>query len=64
MNEHQVRGWWGELRGRAKVALGDLLHDSSTRVEGTSDQLYGRMQRGYGDAKQAIQRGWRRMRRP
>ena len=64
MNEHQVRGWWGELRGRAKVAIGDLFDDPATRVEGTNDQLYGRMQRGYGNAKQAIQRGWWRMRRP
>ena len=64
MNEHQLRGFWNQLRGRTKVALGDLFDDAPTRVEGTSDQLYGRLQRSYGDARQALARGLNRMRRP
>lgn len=64
MNEHQLRGFWNQLRGRTKVVFGDLFDHSPTRVEGTTDQLYGRLQRTYGDARQAIARGFHRMRRP
>ena len=64
MNQDQIRGLWGQLKGRAKIALGDLTDDEGRRVEGTTDHLYGRMQQKFGDAKQAVRRGIDRFRMP
>jgi uncharacterized protein YjbJ (UPF0337 family) len=64
MNQDQIRGLWGQLKGRAKIAHGDLTNDEGRRVEGTTDHLYGRLQQKFGDAKQAVRRGIDRLRMP
>ena len=64
MNQDQIRGLWGQLKGRAKIAFGDLTDDEGRRVEGTTDALYGRMQQKFGDAKQAVRRVIDRSRMP
>lgn len=60
MNEHQVRGIWSQLKGRAKVAWGDVTDDEVSRVEGTTDQIYGRMQQAFGNVRQRLRRGFGR----
>jgi len=64
MNQDQIRGLWGQLKGRAKTALGDATDDDGRRVEGAADHLLGRMQQKLGDAKQAVRRGIDRLRAP
>ena len=60
MNEHQVRGVWNQLKGRAKVAWGDATDDEAARVEGTTDPIYGRMQQAFGNVRQRLRRGFGR----
>lgn len=62
MNEDQIRGLWGQLKGRAKILLGDLLDDETWRAEGSINSLTGRLQRRFGDARQALRRGFNRLR--
>jgi uncharacterized protein YjbJ (UPF0337 family) len=56
MNHDQVRGLWGQLKGRAKVAWGELTADPDRKAEGTIDKLFGLVQRRFGDSKQELKR--------
>ncbi|MET0342595.1 MAG: CsbD family protein [Polyangiales bacterium] len=60
MNEHQVRGIWSQLKGRSKVAWGDVTDDERARVSGTTDQIYGRMQEAFGNMRERFRRGFGR----
>lgn len=51
MNRDRVQGTWVCWKGRAKEALGRLLHDDITRLNGKREQCVGRMQRSYGEAR-------------
>lgn len=64
MNRDQLAGLWRQMKGRSKIALGDLTGDPDKRVEGTTDALYGRLQEGFGNAKQDLARSIRRFRLP
>lgn len=54
MNEDHIRGLWGQLKGKAKIIVGELLDDDQKKAEGSVDKLYGRLQRGLGDVKQLV----------
>jgi uncharacterized protein YjbJ (UPF0337 family) len=62
MNFDQLRGIWGQLRGRGKVAYGDLTDDPNYVAQGNAEQIVGRVQQGFGNARQSIQRGLRKLR--
>jgi uncharacterized protein YjbJ (UPF0337 family) len=64
MNSDQIRGLWAQLRGRGKVAWGRASDDPDYVAEGSAQHLYGRLQQGFGDTKQLVQRSLRKLRMP
>jgi uncharacterized protein YjbJ (UPF0337 family) len=56
MNKDQAAGSWKELKGKLKQQWGKLTDDDLTVLEGTSDELSGRIQKRYGIAKEEAQK--------
>lgn len=56
MNKDQAAGNWKELKGKIKQQWGKLTDDDLTVLEGTSDELSGRIQKRYGIAKEEAQK--------
>lgn len=56
MNKDQAAGGWKELKGKLKQQWGKLTDDDLTVLEGTSDELSGRIQKRYGIAKEEAQK--------
>lgn len=48
MNEHEIKGNWNQLKGKAKEQWGKLTDDDLDRIEGEFDQLVGIVQKRYG----------------
>ncbi|VWC82055.1 CsbD-like protein [Burkholderia contaminans] len=51
MNRDQVRGRIAEAKGRLKEMVGRILGNRSTRMQGTVEQVVGKTQASFGDAK-------------
>lgn len=64
MNRDQWNGLLGELKGKAKVVLGELTDDPDRKAEGAVDKLYGRLQRRFGDSKEQLKRKLDKIRMP
>ena len=56
MNEDTLKGQWLQLKGKARERWGKLTNDDLDRIEGTAEQLAGRIQERYGMAKDAAKR--------
>jgi uncharacterized protein YjbJ (UPF0337 family) len=56
MNKDQAAGSWKELKGKLKQQWGKLTDDDFTVLEGTSDELSGRIQKRYGIAKEEAEK--------
>jgi len=56
MNKDTAAGNWKELKGKIKQQWGKLTDDDLTVLEGTSDELSGRIQKRYGIAKEEAQK--------
>ncbi len=56
MNWDQIVGKWKQLEGRVKEKWGKLTDDDLVRIEGKRDQLVGRVQTGYGIAKEEAEK--------
>ena len=54
MNKDQAKGKWEQIKGRAKMAWGELTDDDFKKAEGSADKLYGVIQERFGDTKEAI----------
>lgn len=54
MNEDQVKGTATDLKGKAKETWGKVTNNPDTQAEGVADQVEGKVQKGYGDAKEAV----------
>lgn len=52
MNKDQVKGRVEETAGKVKEAAGKLVGNDRLRREGAVDQVKGKVQAGYGDAKE------------
>ena len=52
MNKDQVKGRVEETTGKVKEAAGKLVGNDRLRREGAVDQVKGKVQAGYGDAKE------------
>jgi uncharacterized protein YjbJ (UPF0337 family) len=50
MNKDQVKGRLHEAAGRAKVAAGEVLHDSALKNKGLAEQAAGKARAAYGDS--------------
>ncbi len=54
MNQDQVRGVLGQLKGRAKIIWGELTNNEETKAAGSVDKLYGLVQQTFGDTKELL----------
>lgn len=52
MNKHQVEGRVDQATGKAKEVAGRAVGNEELEGEGLADQLKGKTQVGYGDAKE------------
>src|SRR3954471_10896055 len=56
MNKDQAAGGWKELKGKIKQQWGKLTDDDLTVLEGSADELTGRIQKRYGVAKEEAEK--------
>jgi uncharacterized protein YjbJ (UPF0337 family) len=56
MNWDRIEGNWKQLKGKAKVRLGKLTDDQFDVIAGKREQLVGRVQEGYGIAKEEAEK--------
>jgi uncharacterized protein YjbJ (UPF0337 family) len=52
MNKDQVKGRAEEVKGNIKEGVGKAVGNDRLRGEGVADQVAGKTQAGYGDAKE------------
>jgi len=52
MNKDQVKGRVEQNTGKVKEVAGKLVGNDRLRTEGMAEQLKGKVQAGYGDAKE------------
>ncbi len=51
MNRDQVKGRIDEAKGKLKEMIGRILGNRTTRMQGTVEQVVGKTQASFGDAK-------------
>jgi uncharacterized protein YjbJ (UPF0337 family) len=56
MNKDQAAGGWKELKGKIKQQWGKLTDDDLTVLEGSADELSGKIQKRYGIAKEEAEK--------
>lgn len=56
MNRDQVRGRVAEAKGKLKEMVGKVMGNRSTRMQGKVEQVVGKTQASFGDAKEHIKR--------
>jgi uncharacterized protein YjbJ (UPF0337 family) len=56
MNRHQVKGVTNQVTGEIKQQVGKLSGDRSTVARGQASEVKGKLQKGMGDAKEAVRR--------
>ncbi|WP_423761782.1 CsbD family protein [Burkholderia sp. NLJ2] len=56
MNRDQVRGRIVEAKGKLKEMVGRVMGNRSTRMRGKVEQVVGKTQASFGDAKEQIKR--------
>jgi uncharacterized protein YjbJ (UPF0337 family) len=48
MNKDILEGKWNEMKGKVKQQWGDLTDDDISQVQGSYEQLLGKIQKSYG----------------
>ena len=61
MNKHQIEGRIDQAKGKVKEVAGKLIQSDKLQVQGLADQAGGRIQATYGDARNAVRTGARRV---
>ncbi len=56
VNSDQVKGVAKQAKGSVKEAAGKMTGDRETQAEGTADKVEGKVQKGYGDAKDSVKK--------
>ena len=54
MNKHQVDGRLDQAMGKVKEVVGKTVGNERLEGDGLADQVKGKAQAGYGDAKQTV----------
>ncbi len=54
MNDHQVKGRADQVKGTVKEKTGQVTGNRDLEDEGTADKASGKVQSGYGDAKEKV----------
>ena len=52
MNKDQIKGRVEQTTGKIKEAAGKVVGNDKLKTEGQTDQVKGKVQAGYGDAKE------------
>ena len=52
MNKDQIKGRVEEATGKVKEAAGKLVGNEKLQTEGLAEQVKGKLQAGFGDAKE------------
>ena len=63
MNWDQIEGQWKQLKGRAQQKWGKLTSDDLDVIEGSRDELIGKIQHRYGVAREQAEKevdAWRK----
>jgi uncharacterized protein YjbJ (UPF0337 family) len=56
MNKTEMKGNWNIIKGKLKQKWGKLTDDDLDYVEGSEDELLGRIQRRTGQTREAVER--------
>ena len=56
MNRDRIEGNWQQLKGKVKQQWAKLTDDDLTAIEGSRDELLGRIQERYGIAREEAER--------
>ena len=56
MNKDQIKGEWKQLKGKVKEKLGQVTNDDPKIIEGQREQVAGKIQKGYGDGKEKVEK--------
>lgn len=56
MNKDTLKGNWTELKGKIKQQWGKLTDDDITQINGSYEQLEGRLQKAYGYQKDQVKK--------
>lgn len=56
MNKDILKGKWNELKGKVKQKLGKLTDDDITQINGSYEELEGRLQKAYGYQKDQLKK--------
>lgn len=62
MNKDIFAGKWTEIKGKIKQQWGKLTDDDIDQVEGSSDELSGKLQKHYGYSKEEAEKAIRKFR--
>ncbi len=54
VNKDQVEGVGKQAKGAFKDAAGKVTGNKQTQAEGKADKIAGKVQKGYGDAKEKV----------
>ena len=54
MNKDQIKGRVEQATGTVKEAAGKVVGNDKLRTEGKADQIKGKVQAGYGDARENV----------
>ena len=55
MNDQQFEGKWKQIKGDLRKGFGKLTDDDVEEIKGRKQNLIGKIQERYGDAKEAAQ---------
>ncbi|AZQ53524.1 CsbD family protein [Burkholderia cenocepacia] len=56
MNRDQMRGRIAEAKGKLKEMVGRIMGNRSTRMQGKVEQVVGKTQASFGDAKEQLRK--------
>jgi len=56
INADILRGKWKQIKGQAKKKWGKLTDDDLDKVEGSRDEVVGKIQERYGKSKEAAEK--------
>jgi uncharacterized protein YjbJ (UPF0337 family) len=55
MNKTELKGRWGEIKGKLKKQFATLTDNDLMYEEGKEEELYGRLQKKLGRSKEEVQ---------
>ncbi len=56
MNADTLKGKWKQIKGQAKKKWGKLTDDDLDKMEGSRDELVGKIQERYGKSREAAEK--------